>query len=256
METYKREDPATQQQVAVPVAIPNYIFNNTRATYDRRLRAAGELTLIAFYFLLRVGEYTHHGRGQRRTQQFRLCDTKFFANGTEVKHNQLATHGHAITLVSLTIDNQKNGKRGETLSHHALTNGNLCCPVQAVVARVRDMITDGATQETLLCAFRDATTLPWQQVRSTDIVELVKEAVRRNPNDCIGFDSNRVGSHSLRAGGAMAMFVTKHDTIAIQKAGQWTSSTFLDYIHNQIDVVTRGLSQAMSNAIPFINTTR
>jgi len=219
METYKREDPATEQQVAVPVAIPNYIFRNTRNTHDRRLRAIGELTIIAFYFLLRVGEYTQHGRGQRRTQQFRLCDTKFFANGHEIHHSQLGQYGHQVNLVSLTIDNQKNGKRGETLSHHALTNGNPCCPVRAVVARVCDMVNDGATPETLLCAFRDARTLPWQQVRSTDIVRIVKDAVRLNPEDCTGFNIDKVGSHSLRAGGAMAMFITKHDAIAIQKAG-------------------------------------
>jgi len=54
----------------------------------------------------------------------------------------------------------------------------------------------------------------------------------------------------------MAMFITNHNAIAIQKAGQWTSSTFLDYIHNQIDVVTCGLAQAMSNAIPFMNMTQ
>jgi len=256
METYKRSDPATQPQVAVPVAIPNYIYRHTRATNDRRLRAAGDLTLIAFYFLLRVGEYTHHGSGKRRTQQFRLCDIKFFANGQEIKPNQLPTHGDHINLVSLTINNQKNGKRGETLSHHALTNGNECCPVRAVVARARDMVRDGASADTLICAFRETLTSPWQQVRGSDIVGLVKDAVRLNPDECNGFIIDNIGSHSLRAGGAMAMFLSKRDTIAIQKAGRWTSTTFLDYIHNQIDVVTRGLSQSMSTAIPFINMTR
>jgi len=54
----------------------------------------------------------------------------------------------------------------------------------------------------------------------------------------------------------MAMFLTKHDTMAIQKAGRWTSTTFLTYIHNQIDVVTRGLAQSMSVATPFINVTQ
>jgi len=35
METYKRSDPATKPQVAVPVQIPNYVFQHTRTTCDR-----------------------------------------------------------------------------------------------------------------------------------------------------------------------------------------------------------------------------
>jgi len=62
-EAYRRTDPAPLKQMAVPVKIPNYVYENTRETEDRRGRAVGELTLIAFYFLLRVGEYTHHGKG-------------------------------------------------------------------------------------------------------------------------------------------------------------------------------------------------
>jgi len=92
-------------------------------------------------------------------------------------------------------------------------------------------------------------------VHSSDIVQLVKDAIWLNPKDCSGFVIDNVGSHLLQAGGAMAMFLTKHDTIAIQKAGCWTSSTFLNYIHNQIDVVTRRLAQSMSMATPFINVT-
>ena len=55
MESYRRTDPATIKQTAVSVKIPNFVYENTRISKDRRLRAIGELTLIEFYFLLRVG---------------------------------------------------------------------------------------------------------------------------------------------------------------------------------------------------------
>jgi len=115
------------------------------------------------------------------------------------------------------------------------------------------MVCNGATPDTLICVLWEETTLPWQHIQSTDIVQLVKIAVRLNPCDSAGFIIDKVRSHSLRARGAMAMFITKHDAVAIQKAGRWTSTTFLDYTHNQIDVVTQGVAQAMSTAIPFIN---
>jgi len=119
MEGYRREDPATEKQMAVLVSIPNFVFRNTKESKDPRTKAMGELVLIAFYFLLCVGEYTHH-TSQRQTQQFRLGHMKFFAQDRQVLTDQLESYRDRITVVSLTIENQKNGRKGETLSHHAI----------------------------------------------------------------------------------------------------------------------------------------
>jgi len=108
-ETYRRTDPVVKKQLAVPVTVPNFIFRETRNTSDNRLKAAGELVLIAFYFLLRVGEYTHHGRGARRTQQFRIKDIKCFVGNDLIPMDQVQVNANKIDLVSLTIDNQNNG---------------------------------------------------------------------------------------------------------------------------------------------------
>jgi len=85
---------------------------------------------------------------------------------------------------------------------------------------------------------------------------MVKDAIWLNPKDCLGFVIDKMGSHSLQASSTMAMFLMKHDTIGIQKAGCWTSSTFLNYIHKQVNVVTHRLAQFMSVATPFINMTQ
>jgi len=196
--------------MAVPVSIPNSVFWSTRESKDSRTKAIGELVLIAFYFLLRVGEYTHH-TSQRRTQQFRLGDMKFFAQDQLVLSDQLESYRNYITLVSLTIENQKNGWKGETLSHHAIRKGDpLCCPVKAVVARAIDMVRMKATDETLICAFRESVALPWQHVRSSQIVRAVKDAVTvlKLPKKK-GFLISKIGSHSLRAGGAMVLYLNK-----------------------------------------------
>jgi len=61
-----------------------------------------------------------------------------------------------------------------------------------------------------------------------------------------GYNVKRIGSHSLRSGGATALFINKKDALTIQRAGRWTSTMFMDYIHGQLDVTTHGLAQAMS----------
>ena len=252
-EAYKRGDPAAEKQVAVPVIIPNHVYLETRRSVDRRSKAIGELVLIAFYFLLRVGEYTHHGKGMRRTQQFRLCDMKFFAVGVEVRLERLKSYQNTVDLVSITIDNQKNGKRGQTLSHHAVRGHRGCCPVKALVARACDMLRDGAAQDTLICAYKDSPELQWQNVRSKDIVQAVKDGLKACRSAIRNLPIDRVGSHSLRAGGAMALFINDKDAMTIQRAGRWTSNTFMEYIHGNLDVTSRGLSQTMAKITPFVN---
>ena len=51
-------DPPTIPQLAVPVTVPTTAFEDNVAQDDKVLRQTGCLALVAFYFLLRVGEYT------------------------------------------------------------------------------------------------------------------------------------------------------------------------------------------------------
>ena len=68
-----------------------------------------------------------------------------------------------------------------------------------------------------------------------------------------GITPNDVGSHSLRAGGAMTLKLNEISGTLIKKAGRWTSMAFLQYIHNQIGHLSTGLSLKMNNQVPFHN---
>jgi len=104
---------------------------------------------------------------------------KFFAKDQQILPENLEKNADRITLVSLIIENQKNGRKGDILSHHALKKGDTtCCPVKAVVARAVDMVQMKATEVTLICAYHDSVALPWQQVHSSHIVNAVKDAVK------------------------------------------------------------------------------
>jgi len=88
-----------------------------------------------------------------------------------------------------------------------------------LVARLRavDMVQIQATDDTLICAFRVSVLLPWQQIRGAHIVKAVKDAVK-----ALGLMKQKklylkkVRLHSLRAGGAMGLYLNKHTTLEIQ----------------------------------------
>ena len=59
--------------------------------------------------------------------------------------------------------------------------------------------------------------------------------------------------HSLRAGGATALKIAGADDLTIRKYGRWRSSTFEDYIHEQIQLFAKGWATKMAVRTPYIN---
>ena len=71
IEAYRRQDPPPQHKLAVPVAVVNHLMAVGGKSNSDKLKAICDMSAIAFYFLLRVGEYTGHRRTERRwTKQF------------------------------------------------------------------------------------------------------------------------------------------------------------------------------------------
>ena len=260
MEGMRRQDPPPVPQLAVPIAVVSNVFEATYAQKTtNKLRAIADLIIIAFYFLLRVGEYTRprttkvNGKEQRatRTQQFQVDNVGFFKNGIVVPRNAPLADLLAADSVTMRITNQKNGRMGQTIHHEAVTHPH--CPVKAVARRVHHILSHGGNDNSLLCDFKDDVTNKWGSVTASDIITHVRFAVKRLGLHKAGIDPDMVGAHSLRAGGAMAMKLNGVDTETIMKHGRWTGLTFMMYIHNQIAHLSTDLSAKMSKELPFVN---
>lgn len=111
------------------VDVPEYLCQLGTAPSASALEAAvGDLTLIAFYYLLRVGEYTCKSAQNNSKQmvQFKVEDVTFFhyQNGRLQQlprnaPNHLVLSAHSATL---KLDNQKNGWKGVCI--HQEQNGD------------------------------------------------------------------------------------------------------------------------------------
>ena len=67
------------------------------------------------------------------------------------------------------------------------------------------------------------------------------------------FNEKDIGLHSIRSGGAMAMFLSGISKIIIQRVGRWSSEAFLEYIREQVESFTFGVSQKMLKFEHFHN---
>ena len=68
-----------------------------------------------------------------------------------------------------------------------------------------------------------------------------------------GIIPDRVGYHSLRAGGAIALKFAGADRDDIKNMGRWSSDTFLVYIHDQIAEYSERWTKKMSVPRSFFN---
>ena len=57
--------------------------------------------------------------------------------------------------------------------------------------------------------------------------------------------ASEVGTHSLRSGSAMAMYLGGIPVYAIQLIGRWKSDSFMKYLRKQIEQFTLGISSKM-----------
>ena len=250
LDAYGKRDPPVLPQLAVPLEIITQA-QKILPTRGKQYQRAALLIGVAYLYLLRVGEYTKP-RKQTRTVQFRLKDVLFWKDSTAMdpRSTPISTLLTA-NAATLRIENQKNGIKNQIIHHERATNNNGVCPVDLLLKLVTELLKDGASSDTLLCAYNMNGT--WCHIADKDITALVKWIAKKSNMHKKGFPLNRIGSHSLRAGGAMALKLNGIDTVLIKKYGRWTSDTFITYIHEQIAHLAAGVSTAMTANLAFHN---
>jgi hypothetical protein len=169
--SYKTQDPAPKPQVALPAST----IEHASAYYQSpsaNTRAAADLTTTAFFYLLRVGEYTMpKGTVRTRTVQFRAQDVTFRrADGTIIPRSAPLAQLLQAASATLWLDNQKNGQRGATIYHKACTFIAFC-PVKAPARHVASILSFGVAKSTPLSFVQ-----PGVHVQARDITHLVKFA--------------------------------------------------------------------------------
>ncbi|KAL7525124.1 hypothetical protein ACHAWF_005367, partial [Thalassiosira exigua] len=130
---WKKEDPPPMRVKPVPIQVLRrlaYLAQHSHPT-NHLLRATVDMIIIAFFFLLRPGEYTDSSSD---TTPFTLEDVQLFVGTTRLN---LWTAPECQLLLarfgSLTFTEQKNGVRGEVIGLGCSGDPYLC-PVKAHIA--------------------------------------------------------------------------------------------------------------------------
>ncbi len=133
--------------------------------------------------------------------------------------------------------------------HHEAFGGPVC-PVAALARRIANIQTGPAT-ETIDSVYIGPSKS--SRVTDRDIGIAVRWGAIYDGLLLKGYTINRISSHSLRAGGAMALKLSGASDSTIMRIGRWTSLAYLTYIHTQIGALTAGLAWKMSSVFTFQN---
>ena len=246
---YKDNDKAPQVQHAVPNTTVHWLAEHFRHGSVKEQTTAA-LIVVAYFFLLRVGEYTasrNHTR-TKRTIPLRKCDIVLLRNGTPLDKEAPLHVLLTATGVTICLANQKNGHKNQTLYHDASGRGPMC-PVRAMAFLLHQL--RGMAPNTPLgtCTHRGRA----YRVKSSEVLAMVRLAATEDNLPAAGYDLRRIGTHSLRAGGAVRLKMDGRDDTIIQKLGRWSSGTYKIYIQPHIGPLTAGCAARMAAPLRFLN---
>ena len=202
--------------------------------------------MVAYFFLLRVFEYTKSRRATR-TVPLRRQDIQLWRGGAILLHTAPLADLLQATSATINIETQKNGIRGSAVHHES--SGDPDINAVRSLARLVHHIA-ALPPETPLCTFTTANGRP-VQVSSSDIAAMLKGGAIGDNLVRAGYDIARIGTHSLRSGGAINLAINGIDHAIIMKIGRWSSNTYLRYIQSQIGELSHGLSAAMARPMRF-----
>ena len=197
------------------------------------------MVILAFFFLLRPGEYTGTSSN---TTPFAFKDTQLFIGRDRLTYASCSDADFSLSdFTTLEFTSQKNGVKGEVIGLGC--TGEYFSPVRAVRRRVQHLLAHSAPPDTPLASYdRDG---KWHRINPTQITTALRLAVATfEPRD-LGFNVTDVSARSLRASGAMALLCAHVDTDIIRLVGRWRSDEMLRYLHVQAEPVMRHFASKM-----------
>ena len=260
LDGWKKADPPTLKMLPVEADVPEYIATlGTLATATPLDQAIGDLALIAYYYLLRIGEYTcKPTRNEtKQTIQFKMEDLTFFKRTRKGELRCITRSAPDWVIASadgatLKLDNQKNGWKGVCVFQEA--NGDpYLCPVRALARRYLHMKHNKAHHKDPISMYWSAPSIAASvtaehMTRSLKLAATMLEYPARK-----GIPIQRINTHSLRSGGANALALSGYSDTQIQKMGRWRGATFKEYIREELACFSAGMSKDMKRSFQFVN---
>jgi hypothetical protein len=219
---WRKQDPVSQKKLPVKANIPVYLVKcGLDPCASESNKAIGNLSLIGFYYLLRVGENTMKSKRGNTKQmvQFKMEDIVFCKDKWGwLRCLPQGAPDLAIasaTRAALKLDNQKNGWKGVSI-YQEMNGDPVRCPVHALGQGYMHICKNGGKKKTFLSAYYEggieANVTAEHTSRGLKIAAAALDYL--SPK---GIPIKRTDTHSLRSGGANTLALSSFLTCKFRR---------------------------------------
>jgi hypothetical protein len=90
-----------------------------------------------------------------------------------------------------------------------------------------------------------------ERITSKEIIDAINASAEAIGWDELGVKKGDFGTHSIRYGGAMAMYLDEIPIYTIMLIGRWSSDAFLCYIRKQVNQFMYNIAERMLKHLDF-----
>ena len=168
---YKKSDPKTKHQKAIPPEVYRFILRRAR---NPRSRAKAELLCGNLFFASRSCEYSKTQRHEeKRTRTIRPCDVQFILDGRIIEHTH--PHLHRADLVIVTFGPQKADVHQDEAQPQEATQDPELNPVWHWAFTIRRLMSYPSYDPTWpIYTFYDEETQTISDMRSYEILDIIR----------------------------------------------------------------------------------
>lgn len=240
---YLKVDPAPTRVVPIPIRVLRHMirFVNLDPSATEGLKAVVNLVIIAYFFLMRPGEYCNT-RSQDLSHWFHLDEIELWI-GNQKLDFAIATDHELLTasFAILIFSDQKNTRRGEKIGQ-GLSGEYLFFSVRVLGRRIVHLRKNRAPPHTPIhCYYEQYRGAP-RQVSAATITTTLRCSAAMLPKD---INLALITVKALRTTGAMSLLRADINSNWVQMMGRWQSDAMLAYPHIQSAPIIKNFARAM-----------
>jgi hypothetical protein len=177
----------------------------------------------------------------KKTKQLTLENLTFYKDNKRIPNS--SPNLSSANRLAITFKTQKNGRKLNTITQWKTNDPILCPVVQWAVLVTCISAYNGASDAMPASAVWNRGRI--DHVTSKMVENALCDRVKAYGEATLRIDAHKVGTHSIRSGLAMVMYMGGVPVFAIMMIGRWASDSFMKYIRMQIEEFTFDVSKRM-----------
>jgi hypothetical protein len=239
LRSFKKANPAEKHQKAIPMAVISILAKQQLSELDCSII---QLTGLGMFFAFQSCKYLKVPQAkQGQMEILKLRNIQFFKDGAILPHSHPDLE--FLDCISLTFKSQKRQDKNDTVTQEA-TGNSVFCPIRFAAGLVRRIGSyPGTSLDTNISAYMSNGSI--DHVMSQQVINALRNAMGTIGEARLGTAKHELGTHSIRLGAAMAMYLGECPVYTIMLIGQWSSNALLWYIRKQVMEFSHNVSKRM-----------